>query len=514
MTKHLRLILSLILAAGIALAGPSKISSDLDKEKDKSDSKEHQDIIVQFRQTPTTNHHAKVTGLGGQLKKLADDADVKYISGNRRLKGALDLTAAAINLSAAASYSLDGAGVGIAVLDSGVSLHQDLKTPGGASRIVYSEDFTGSYSTSDGYGHGTHVAGIAAGNGSASASAAGSSRSFRGVAPAASIINLRVLDSTGSGSDADVIEAIQRAIALKSTYNIRVLNLSLGRGVYESYTVDPLCQAVESAWNAGIIVVVAAGNEGRNNSGGIDGYGTITSPGNDPLVITVGAMKALETADRSDDRIASYSSKGPSLYDHMAKPDLLAPGNQIRAALSSPLNTLFLEYPASRLLLSYYATGDPLTTATDYFTLNGTSMATPVVSGAAALLVQREPSLTPDQVKARLMRTAHKAFPSTSSTTDPVTGITYVSHYDLFTVGAGYLDIAAALADTETATGSAASPTAVRDENTGQVSLVFGTAVVWGTGTNGTIDPASVVWGTGSGAGALDAMSVLVRGER
>ena len=106
----------------------------------------------------------------------------------------------------------------------------------------------------------------------------------------ANLVNLRVLDENGEGNDADVIAAIQKAIALKDKYNIRVINLSLGRGVFESYTLDPLCQAVEQAWKAGIAVVVAAGNEGRDNSVGNQGYGTITAPGNDPFVITVGAM--------------------------------------------------------------------------------------------------------------------------------------------------------------------------------------------------------------------------------
>ena len=104
-----------------------------------------------------------------------------------------------------------------------------------------------------------------------------------------------MLDRNGAGTDSMVIAAIQRAIALKSTYNIQIINLSLGRPVMESYTLDPLCQAVEQAWKAGIVVVVAAGNEGRNNSKGTNGYGTITAPGNDPYVITVGAMKDVKT---------------------------------------------------------------------------------------------------------------------------------------------------------------------------------------------------------------------------
>src|SRR5207342_982645 len=110
---------------------------------------------------------------------------------------------------------------------------------------------------------------------------------FRGIAPKANLINLRVLDASGSGTDSAVIAAIGQAISLKNQYNIRVINLSLGRPVFESYTKDPLCQAVEKAWAAGIVVVAAAGNSGRDDSLGTQGYGTISAPGNDPYVITV-----------------------------------------------------------------------------------------------------------------------------------------------------------------------------------------------------------------------------------
>src|SRR4029077_20282504 len=136
--------------------------------------------------------------------------------------------------------------------------------------------------------HGTHVAGIIAGNGGSS-TCGNCDVTFRGIAPNANIVNLRALDQTGSATDSTLIAPIQQAIMLKSLYNIRVINLSLARGIFESYTLDPLCQAVEQAWKAGIVVVVAAGNYGRDNSSNNNGYGTITAPGNDPYVITVGA---------------------------------------------------------------------------------------------------------------------------------------------------------------------------------------------------------------------------------
>ena len=126
------------------------------------------------------------------------------------------------------------------------------------------------------------------------------------------MISLRVLNNQGEGTESQVIEAVQAAIQLKSTYNIRVMNLSVGRPVFESYTQDPLCQAVEQAWKAGIVVVVSAGNDGRDNSAGTYGYWTIESPGNDPYVITVGAVntKARPIAPTSDDQLQRQGTDG------------------------------------------------------------------------------------------------------------------------------------------------------------------------------------------------------------
>ena len=128
--------------------------------------------------------------------------------------------------------------------------------------------------------------------------------------------------------------------------------MSLGRPVRESYTKDPLCQAVEKAWKAGIVVVVAAGNEGRFQS--TSGYATITSPANDPLVITVGAMKTMATASRADDLIASYSSKGPTLIDHVVKPDIVAPGNRVISLVASKSQVVSSSTAANKILYSYY----------------------------------------------------------------------------------------------------------------------------------------------------------------
>ncbi|HEX7288279.1 MAG TPA: S8 family peptidase [Candidatus Angelobacter sp.] len=447
------------------------------------------------------------------LKDLAQDDEVVFIHPDRPLRSADSLTDAAIGMAVARNLGLGkwGMGIGVAVIDSGINDgHYDLRNTYTQSRVSYHQDFTGTtvYDASgrlvyDTYGHGTHVAGILAGDGTDDG---GQGSDTTGIAYGVNLIDLRVLDQNGVGTDSAVIAAIQRAIALKNVYNIRVINLSLGRPVYGSYASDPLCQAVEQAWAAGITVVVAAGNLGRQSVNGSNGYGTVMAPGNDPFVITVGAMKTGNTGSRSDDQIASYSSKGPTLYDHVVKPDIVAPGNLIKSTIA-PGSALANQYPSSivkRLTGNY-----------DYFVLSGTSMAAPVVSGTVAMLLQQDPNLTPDQIKARLMKTAYKTFPASSVSTDLTTGQTYTSYYDLFTVGAGYLDIAAAVANTDkapTTLGSALSPSAVYNSITSTVSLVNGNSVIWGGSvawgssvTWGT----SVVWGTNvSGSAVLWGTSV------
>src|SRR6202167_1218753 len=180
---------------------------------------------------------------------------------------------------------LVGRELGVAVIDTGTYIHPDLNAANSSrSRVVYRQSFIGGVLNDD-FGHGTHVAGIVGGNGSSS-DQQGAFRTFKGIAPNANIVDLRVLDQNGASSDSVVIAAIQKAVQLKSQYNVRVINLSLGRQSFEGCSLDPLCQAVEAAWKAGIVVVVAAGNEGRNDSADTDGYRTISVPGNDPYAIT------------------------------------------------------------------------------------------------------------------------------------------------------------------------------------------------------------------------------------
>jgi serine protease AprX len=461
----------------------------------------------------------------GNVVALSDLPNVSYISPNRSLSGTLDYSANGVNAPVAWSAGLDGTGIGVAVIDSGIYPHPDLLSARtGRSRIVYRQSFIGGIQPDD-FGHGTHVSGIIAGTG-ATSNVAGSTHVLRGMAPNANLLDLRVLDQNGDSNDEAVISAIQTAVNLKLLYNVRVINLSLGREIYESCTLDPLCQAAEAAWNSGIVVVAAAGNLGRN------GYSTVLSPGNSPHAITVGAMKTEATYPRSDDLIASYSSKGPTYIDMTVKPDIVAPGNLV-VSLLAPGSTLANAFPEDIVGPSYYSAS--ATGPAAYLQLSGTSMATPVVSGTVALLLQKNPFLTPDNVKARLMKTAGKTFPVSSVATDPTTGLSYTDYYDVFTIGAGYLDVAAALANYDETLLSSVSPTASYNAASEQGHLVlpvtsnwawlpqwstsevwgnvvlpngssiwnasyaygssssWGTSIVWGTsGPSGT----SIVWGT------------------
>src|SRR5258708_5297883 len=298
---------------------------------------------------------------------------------------------------------------------------------------------------------------------------------MQGVASRVNLINLRVLDANGNGTDSAVVLAIQRAIQLKKSYNIRVINISLGRRVAEPYSLDPVCQAAEQAWKAGIVVVVAAGNYGRDNTMSTNGYATITAPGNDPYVITVGATSTHGTDGTNDDTVTSYSSKGPTLLDHVIKPDLVAPGNRL-VSLAATGSTLDRNFAANEVNPQLY--GSYSNTAS-YFRLSGTSMAPPMVSGAVALMLETSAVLNPDQVKARLMKTASKSYPAFSTATS-TSGASFDIQYDIFTVGAGYLHTYAAVASNETPSGTALSPVAVRDLS-GNVLLKADSSSVWST---------------------------------
>src|SRR5579859_1501939 len=287
--KHTAFCIVILTMASLAFGQSSRIAPDLQALSPNG----NVNVIVQYNTSPSNRElnsanaagatNVKALGLANaylwtmspaQVKNLLNqDPNVKYVSPDRPLNGAMNYADPAVNADVAHSAGYDGTGIGVAVIDSGVNQIFDLTQSGASknSRIVYSQNFDPlANTTNDLYGHGTHVSGIIAGNGGSS-TCGNCDVTFRGIAPNANIINLRVLDSNGSATDSTVIAAIQQAIALKSLYNIRVMNLSLGRGVFESYTLDPLCQAVEQAWKAGIVVVVAAGNSGRDNTLGTQG---------------------------------------------------------------------------------------------------------------------------------------------------------------------------------------------------------------------------------------------------
>jgi len=376
-----------------------------------------------------------------EIQALGDASFVTDIVADNPVHGfdyrsTMDVTNLTIGLGdvrAPATGGPAGDGVTVAVLDSGVATNTDLAD----SRIVGWKDFVNGQPTPyDDAGHGTYVAGLIAGDGTASLPRenGGATVQFRGVAPAADIVGIKVLDEIGQGRTSTLIAGIAWVIAHKNDYNIRVLNISIGGNPVASFTRDPVDQAVEAAWRRGITVVCAAGNEGDFGPGGI------LSPGNDPFVITAGATDTQETADVSDDVVASYSSVGPTLFDEVAKPDLVAPGYRL-ISLRTQGSYIDTNFPENVIPVADYLA--PTTSAepvSNYLMLSGTSTSAPVVAGAAALMIGADPSLTPNDVKVRLMGAA-----------DHVAGASANQQ------GAGTLDVDGALASTTRANGPALS---------------------------------------------------------
>jgi subtilisin family serine protease len=350
-----------------------------------------------------------------RVRELAAESDIAYLSPDRPVTAFashIEVTTAAEQARKLVSgTTLDGRGVGLAILDSGMdSNHKLIRASSGHPGIVGEVDFIGGSAIIDEFGHGTHIGSIAAGSKDLRKGA------YLGIAPGVSLLSLKVLDHEGAGVISSVIAALDWCIANRSRYNIRVINLSLGAVAKDSYQNDPLCHAARRAHAAGILVVAAAGNDGKDEQGN-KLYGGIHSPGIDPSVITVGAVNTFGTDRRSDDLVASYSSRGPTRgyvrdwngvkhYDNLIKPDLVAPGNKIIGACSSnpneeerELNNLALENPT-------LLTGSTSKVDERVMYLSGTSVSAPLVAGAAALLLQANPGLTPNLVKAILMYTA------------------------------------------------------------------------------------------------------------
>lgn len=283
--------------------------------------------------------------------------------------------------------AVTGNGIGVAVVDSGIAAHPALH-----NKVVAAVSFVpGDPSTDDAYGHGTHIAGLIAGTSHSNATPL-----FRaGIAPGAHLINVRVLGAQGQGYTSDVIAGMQWVVANRATYGIRVMNLSLGHPVVESCIADPLCVAAERAVAAGLVVIASAGNSGKDEFGA-PVYGSISTPGNAPSVLTVGALNTWNTVARGDDTVTTYSSRGPSSFDFFIKPDVVAPGNKI-VSLEAAGSYLAAAYPDLRVAGSGNDT---------YAVMSGTSMAAGIVSGGAALLLEAAPTLTARQVKVTLQLTA------------------------------------------------------------------------------------------------------------
>jgi subtilisin family serine protease len=344
-----------------------------------------------------------------QLAGLLEDPNVRWVSPDREIRaramapGHVPATTGASQVAVA--YFLPwniwytgytGKGVSIAIIDSGIYRHVDF-----LGRIAARVDYVNDGRTGDPYGHGTHVAGLAAGSGAASF-VGKYDQYLAGVAPKASLIDLRVLDKYGRGDVSDVIAALDWVIANKSTYNIRVVNLSFGIAPTSRYDLDPLAIASYSATiQNDLVIVTAAGNFGEYNGQPI--YGGVMSPGSNPHVITVGSVDTQQTDIRSDDSVAAFSSRGPTSFDGLPKPDLVAPGVSLKSAYS-PKNNLARANPW--LVVNPCNEGSIYCLNKQYMFMTGTSVSAPQVAGAVALMMEANPSLTPNAVKAILMSTA------------------------------------------------------------------------------------------------------------
>ncbi len=432
----------------------------------------------------------------GLLRALAEDPSALRVHYDRpafKHDYRTSMTIGARAVQQALGYT--GAGVGVAVIDSGIAAwHDDLTSrtptlyPYGNQRVAAFVDFVnGQLAPYDDDGHGTHVAGIIAGNGY------DSNGRNAGVAPDANLVVLKVLDGRGNGTISRVIEALDWVLANHQQYNIRVVNLSVGAAIHESYWTDPLTLAAKRLVDAGIVVVAAAGNLGHNAAGEPQ-YGGVGAPANAPWVLTVGASSTNGTTSRGDDEMATFSSRGPTYIDWSAKPDLVAPGVGT-VSLAAP-GSLLYDVRAGALL-----GGSVPTFAQPYLSLSGTSMAAPVVSGTIAAMLQANPSLTPNAVKAILQYTAQ-----------PYPG------YDALTEGAGFLNAVGAIRLARFYATAQAGQTVPTQQ-------MWGRQLIWGNHrlSGGILDPAgnafalgttwgaattmagdNIVWGTACGGGDCD----------
>lgn len=286
---------------------------------------------------------------------------IKKIWHDTKVQTLLDIAVPTVGGNVVKDLGYTGKNMVVALIDTGIYPHTDLVYP--EDRIIGWYDLVnGRNKPYDDNGHGTHIAGIIAGNGAVSRGR------FQGMAPEAKLIGVKALDRDGSGNTSDVIAAIEWCIMNREKYNIRVINLSLGSTAQESYRNDPLCRATTAAWRNGIVVCVAAGNDGPEAR-------TINSPGINSDVITVGNLDDHATVEWDDDELSESSSRGPTI-DNISKPDILAPGTAINS----------LRIPRG------------------YRTFSGTSMATGIVTGAVLQVLQKNPKMKPDEIKRLLTK--------------------------------------------------------------------------------------------------------------
>jgi serine protease AprX len=288
-----------------------------------------------------------------------------------------------------------GKGVDVAVIDTGVAPVAGLNTTG---KVVYGPDLSlesqnAATRNVDTFGHGTFMAGIIAGHDSTLTSpyAKAPAAAYRGVAPDARIVSLKTGDADGGVDVSQVIAAIDWVVqhAHDPGFNIRVISLSYGTDSIQDPAIDPLAYAAEQAWKAGIVVVAAAGNSGYQLNHGATG---IADPADDPFVIGVGGTDTLGTATTGDDVVGSYSASAAACYVTCKNPDFVAPGSHFQG-LRVTNGYIDVNHPEGRI-------------DSRYFRGSGTSMSTAFTAGAVALLLQKYPAMTPDQVKAFLAATA------------------------------------------------------------------------------------------------------------
>lgn len=341
------------------------------------------------------------------IRSISLDAHVKIFEASPDSSQLRSLHPQVVRADKVWDAGITGRGTTVALVDTGVADVPDL-----AGRVkTITDDLTGATSScvnmtsdtdcGDYYGHGTFMAGIIAGNG------AGSNGRWKGIAPEASIVALKVAGRDGGADVSTVLAAIQWVVSFKDRYGIRVMNLSLGTNSTQTYRTDPLNYAVERAWDAGIVVIVSASNLGPDPR-------TIAKPGDDPWVITVGATDDNGTVRLNDDSVPDFSSRGPTAADGLSKPDVAAPGGHI-VSLRAPGSLIDTAFPGTSFE-TWYRKG------------SGTSMSAAVASGVAALMVQANPTITPNRVKYALVSTARAA-----ASANP------------YEVGAGEIDVEAAI---------------------------------------------------------------------